>query len=74
MRCRILAVEVDPNGKAMPWLWVTLLPFIDEKRLLKALHEAESQLSDVEKVRNRFGQCRPQAPPRLLGARGGTTR
>ena len=23
-------VPVDPNGKAMPWLWVVLLPFIDE--------------------------------------------
>ena len=27
----------DPNGKAMPWLWVVLLPFIDENRLLDAL-------------------------------------
>lgn len=30
-------VLVDPNGKAMPWLWVVLLPFIDEERLLGAL-------------------------------------
>ncbi|KAL3911795.1 MAG: hypothetical protein SGILL_007142 [Bacillariaceae sp.] len=30
-------VPVDPNGKAMPWLWVVLLPFIDEVRLLEAL-------------------------------------
>jgi 5'-3' exoribonuclease 2 len=30
-------VPVDPNGKAMPWLWVVLLPFIDEERLLAAL-------------------------------------
>lgn len=30
-------VPVDPNGKAMPWLWVVLLPFIDEERLLGAL-------------------------------------
>lgn len=30
-------VLVDPNGKAMPWLWVVLLPFIDEDRLLAAL-------------------------------------
>ena len=27
----------DPNGKAMPWLWVVLLPFINEDRLLAAL-------------------------------------
>jgi 5'-3' exoribonuclease 2 len=30
-------VPVDPNGKAMPWLWVVLLPFIDEVRLLDAM-------------------------------------
>jgi len=30
-------VPVDPNGKAMPWLWVVLLPFIDEERLLAAM-------------------------------------
>jgi 5'-3' exoribonuclease 2 len=30
-------VPVDPNGKAMPWLWVVLLPFIEEDRLLAAL-------------------------------------
>ena len=32
-----LDVPVDPNGKAMPWLWVVLLPFIDEDRLLAAM-------------------------------------
>lgn len=30
-------VPVDPNGKAMPWLWVVLLPFIEEERLLAAM-------------------------------------
>lgn len=30
-------VKCDPNGKAMPWLWVVLLPFIDEDRLLSAM-------------------------------------
>jgi 5'-3' exoribonuclease 2 len=30
-------VPVDPNGKAMPWLWVVLLPFIEEDRLFAAL-------------------------------------
>ena len=30
-------VPCDPNGKAMPWLWVVLLPFIDEDRLMAAL-------------------------------------
>ena len=30
-------VPVDPNGKAMPWLWVLLLPFIDESRLVETI-------------------------------------
>lgn len=30
-------VKCDPNGKAMPWLWVVLLPFIDEDRLFSAM-------------------------------------
>ena len=29
--------EFDPNGKAMSWLWVALLPFVDEKRLVAAV-------------------------------------
>eukprot|EP00624_Nannochloropsis_granulata_P007519 evm.model.NODE_8251_length_22696_cov_22.787495.3 len=48
-------VEVDPNGKAMPWLWVTLLPFIDEKRLLSTITEVENELSLAEKTRNQLG-------------------
>jgi 5'-3' exoribonuclease 2 len=31
-------VPVDPNGKAMSWLWVVLFPFIDEERLLAAMY------------------------------------
>eukprot|EP00975_Prorocentrum_lima_P003305 730882-Prorocentrum_lima.AAC.1 len=30
-------VKTDPNGKAMPWLHVVLLPFIDEGRLIEAM-------------------------------------
>jgi len=30
-------VDVDPNGKAMPWLHVVLLPFVDADRLVEAL-------------------------------------
>ncbi len=48
-------VEVDPNGKAMPWLWVTLLPFIDEARLLEAIRAAEAELSPGERKRNELG-------------------
>jgi 5'-3' exoribonuclease 2 len=32
-----IEVPVDPNGKAMPWLWVVLLPFIEEDRLLAGM-------------------------------------
>ncbi|KAG1696283.1 hypothetical protein DVH05_018829 [Phytophthora capsici] len=50
-------IPVDPNGKAMPWLWVVLLPFIDEGRLLEAMKEPNQKLNDAEKKRNaRFGK------------------
>ncbi|CAH0492522.1 unnamed protein product [Peronospora farinosa] len=50
-------IPVDPNGKAMPWLWVVLLPFIDESRLLKAMEEPNQKLTEAEKKRNtRFGK------------------
>lgn len=50
-------IPVDPNGKAMPWLWVVLLPFIDEARLLAAMQAGNEQLTEAEKKRNeRFGR------------------
>ncbi|TMW66177.1 hypothetical protein Poli38472_003942 [Pythium oligandrum] len=50
-------IPVDPNGKAMPWLWVVLLPFIDEQRLLDAMAEPNQQLTEAEKKRNeRYGR------------------
>lgn len=50
-------IPVDPNGKAMPWLWVVLLPFIDEERLLEAMKIGNDQISEAEKKRNeRFGR------------------
>jgi len=48
-------VPCDPNGKAMPWLWVVLLPFIDEKRLLDALLPCEAQFTPEETKRNSYG-------------------
>lgn len=49
-------IPVDPNGKAMPWLWVVLLPFIDEARLLEAMSKGNSELTEAERKRNeRFG-------------------
>jgi 5'-3' exoribonuclease 2 len=47
-------VEIDPNGKAMPWLWVALLPFIDEERLLLHLGAASEEFDEDAKDRNRF--------------------
>ncbi|KDO20469.1 hypothetical protein SPRG_13987 [Saprolegnia parasitica CBS 223.65] len=50
-------IPLDPNGKAAPWLWIALLPFIDEKRLLDAMAPANAKLTDAEKKRNeRFGK------------------
>ena len=53
---------IDMNGKRNPWEAVTLLPFIDEVRLLEAeaTHCPQEELTSSEKARNRFGtitQC-----------------
>jgi hypothetical protein len=48
-------ILTDPNGKPMPWLWVVLLPFIDEKRLLLNMRSLYDQFSEEEKHRNSFG-------------------
>ncbi len=48
-------IACDPNGKAMPWLWVVLLPFIDEDRLLSALKPTEKQWSEYAKLCNARG-------------------
>jgi 5'-3' exoribonuclease 2 len=48
-------VPVDPNGKAMPWLWVVLLPFIDEDRLLDALLPTQQKWTSIEMFCNSRG-------------------
>jgi len=48
-------VPVDPNGKAMPWLWVVLLPFIDENRLLPALSSTIPKWTKEELLCNMRG-------------------
>lgn len=45
-------VPVDPNGKKYPWLWVVLLPFIDEDRLIAALSPTKKDWTKTEKKRN----------------------
>lgn len=44
--------KVDLNGKRLAWMGVALLPFVDEVRLLKALDDRRSQLTDEERHRN----------------------
>lgn len=48
-------VPVDPNGKAMPWLWVVLLPFIDEERLLSAMAPTTAKWTNEELLCNARG-------------------
>ena len=48
-------IPIDPNGKVLPWLWVVLLPFIDENRITSAVKIYENEMTDEEKKRNSFG-------------------
>lgn len=50
---------VDMNGKRWPWEAVTLLPFIDSKKLIEASRTLidESKLSEEEKELNKFGNA-----------------
>eukprot|EP00588_Corethron_pennatum_P015162 CAMPEP_0194271350 /NCGR_PEP_ID=MMETSP0169-20130528/5156_1 /TAXON_ID=218684 /ORGANISM="Corethron pennatum, Strain L29A3" /LENGTH=941 /DNA_ID=CAMNT_0039013677 /DNA_START=263 /DNA_END=3084 /DNA_ORIENTATION=+ len=48
-------VPCDPNGKAMPWLWVVLLPFIDEERLLAAMESTREKWTKKEHLCNARG-------------------
>uniref|UniRef100_A0A1Q3F1Y6 5'-3' exoribonuclease 1 n=1 Tax=Culex tarsalis TaxID=7177 RepID=A0A1Q3F1Y6_CULTA len=45
----------DLNGKQQAWEAVVLIPFIDEKRLLKAMEPCDAFLTDEEKQRNVHG-------------------
>ncbi|KAH8399870.1 hypothetical protein KR215_003675, partial [Drosophila sulfurigaster] len=47
--------ESDLNGKKNEWEAVVLIPFIDERRLLHAMQQCESQLTAAERQRNRHG-------------------
>lgn len=48
-------VPLDPNGKHLPWLWVLLLPFVEDRRIIDAFLSCEAKMSEVEKARNVFG-------------------
>jgi len=40
--------QIDLNGKKFAWQGVALLPFVDEKRLFKALKSLQNKLTDAE--------------------------
>lgn len=44
--------KYDPNGKGVRWLWIALLPFVDEKRLLKVSSEIKKEMTPEENKRN----------------------
>lgn len=49
-------IPIDPNGKILPWLWVVLLPFINEERITDAMKLCLPNMSSEEKRRNSFGK------------------
>ncbi|XP_006623437.1 5'-3' exoribonuclease 2 homolog [Apis dorsata] len=50
--------KIDLNGKKFAWQGVALLPFVDEKRLFKALEPYYDCLTEAEKIRNVRGDDR----------------
>lgn len=50
--------KIDLNGKKFAWQGVALLPFVDERRLFKALKPYYSLLTDAEVQRNKCGDSR----------------
>ncbi|XP_026830546.1 5'-3' exoribonuclease 2 homolog isoform X2 [Ooceraea biroi] len=50
--------KIDLNGKKFAWQGVALLPFVDEKRLFKALAPHYDSLTEAEKRRNVRGDDR----------------
>lgn len=49
-------VPLDPNGKHLPWLWVLLLPFVEDKRIVEAFKQCEGAMTEDERRRNAFGK------------------
>lgn len=58
--------KVDFNGKKNAWEAVVLIPFIDEKRLLKAVHDIEATSITAEELkRNKLGKYCTRLSPSL---------
>jgi 5'-3' exoribonuclease 2 len=50
--------QIDLNGKKFAWQGVALLPFVDEKRLFKAVEPYRKELTLEEQKRNKLGDDR----------------
>eukprot|EP01032_Pedospumella_encystans_P017937 gene17937-20430_t len=48
-------IPIDPNGKHLPWLWILLLPFVDETRITAAFELCREKFSLHDAKRNKFG-------------------
>ena len=48
-------IPIDPNGKVFPWLWILLLPFVDENRITAAYELCKPSLTLEERRRNAYG-------------------
>ena len=48
-------IPIDPNGKHLPWLWILLLPFVDERRITAAFELCRPKLSLQDAKKNKFG-------------------
>ncbi|XP_066597971.1 5'-3' exoribonuclease 2 homolog [Prorops nasuta] len=59
--------KIDLNGKKFAWQGVALLPFVDEKRLFKALAPYYDCLTEAEKKRNIRGDDRLYVGPANSG-------
>eukprot|EP01040_Poterioochromonas_malhamensis_P013745 gene13745-15153_t len=49
-------VPIDANGKHLPWLWILLLPFLDEQRIVDAFNLCRPHLTYDSLQRNSYGQ------------------
>jgi 5'-3' exoribonuclease 2 len=49
-------IPIDPNGKYLPWLWILLLPFIDETRIVEAFKMCKPNLSLDSLTKNSPGK------------------
>ncbi|XP_055322156.1 5'-3' exoribonuclease 2 homolog isoform X2 [Sitodiplosis mosellana] len=59
--------KIDLNGKKFAWQGVALLPFVDEKRLIKALEPYYKLLTPEEVKRNQRGEDRLYVGPANKG-------